>query len=90
MKQRITWTRREGLGQSGWNGIVGRKRLFTIESSITRGEGWKLGTRLPMNPVPNVLTNHDGEALKAVAERLLEHFVKSLGAEFTHTEKEQQ
>lgn len=79
---RIVWTRREGLGRSGWTGTVRMRHLFTIESSVTRGEGWKLHTRLPLSIKADKAVNHDDDVLKATAERILAAFVRSIGAGF--------
>jgi hypothetical protein len=79
---RIAWTRREGLGRSGWDGTVGKRHLFTIEKSVTRGQGWVLGTRLPMRMKTEVTVNDEAPVLKQLAERMLAVFVESLGATF--------
>lgn len=82
MKERITWERSTGVGRSGWNGLVGTRRLFTIERSVQRGQGWVLRTRLPFNLRPEMAVGEDDAALKAYAERVLATFVTSLGAQF--------
>lgn len=82
MAERITWERSEGIGQSGWTGTVGGRRLFAIQQSVTRGVGWQLRTMLPFGLVPEKATGEDSDAIKAYAERVLVRFVKSLGASF--------
>jgi hypothetical protein len=82
MTQRITWTRNTGLGRSGWSGAVGKRRLFTIEMSVSRRHQWVLRTRLPFAVADNHDLNEDSEELKKLAERILNQFVTSLGASF--------
>lgn len=79
--RRIEWARQAGLGQSGWIGRVGGQRVFTINMSMTRGEGYVLRTTLPYRLSPEPSTG-EADALKAYAERALERFVNSLGASF--------
>lgn len=81
-QQRITWTPNTGIGRSGWDGTVGPRRLFTIEMSVVRGEGWILRTRLPFNLVPELSSGPDADAVKAYAERVLLRFVETIGATF--------
>jgi len=81
MKERITWVRREGPGVSGWNGMIGKRRLFQIGMSMSRGEGYSLRTMLPFNMIPEKTTG-ESDDLKAYAERVLATFVTSLGAGF--------
>lgn len=83
MQKRITWKRRVGLGQSGFNGYVGARRLFSIEMSVSRGQGWVLRTTLPMALATGDQSDEDSEFLKARSEELLTVFVKSLGADWT-------
>lgn len=80
---RITWTRSSGIGRSGWDGTVGGRRLFTIEMSVTRGTGWQLRTRLPFNLVASKATGHESDEIMQYAERVVDAFVRSLGATFT-------
>jgi len=82
MTNRITWTRATGMGRSGWDGTVGARKLFTIERSVVKGEGWKLRTRLPFNIKTDHSISEDSDHLMAVAERVLSTFVGSLGARF--------
>jgi hypothetical protein len=82
MEQRITWTRNTGVGRTGWDGTVGGRRLFTLDMSVTRGEGWILRTRLPFNLVPERSSGPDSDEVKAYAERVLLRFVETLGAAF--------
>lgn len=82
MPERITWTRNTGLGRSGWDGTVGGRRLFTIERSLIRDEGWILRTRLPFGLVPGKAIGKDEVAIMSYAERVLNTFVMSLGASF--------
>lgn len=79
MTERITWTQNSGIGRSGWTGFVEQRKLFTIEMSMTRGEGYRLRTRLPFNLVDEK-SKGDADDLKVYAERVLETFVYSLGA----------
>jgi len=81
MKQRITWKRRGGLGQSGWTGYLNGRRLFTIERSITRDVGWVLRTTLPLSLALGDQTDEDETFLKVRSEELLTTFVSSLGAD---------
>lgn len=88
MTNRIVWTDRDGMGQSGWDGEVNGRKLFTIEMSVTRGEGWKLSTRLPFAVRKETLINPFGaDVLKELAERILVAFVKKIGATFVEEEK---
>jgi len=81
--ERINWTPNEGLGKSGWTGAVGRRKLFGVSRSVTRGTGWELRTLLPFNTADNArCQGHDADALKAYAEVVLGHFVLSLGAQW--------
>lgn len=82
MTERITWTQNTGIGRSGWDGAVGNRKLFTIERSVVRGEGWKLRTKLPVILRSGADTNERDDALKATAERVLARFVRSLGADW--------
>jgi hypothetical protein len=82
MGQRITWTRNTGLGRSGWDGTVNGRKLFTIEMSVVRGEGWILRTRLPVRLAPEQSSGPDSGAVMEFAERVLVHFVRLLGADF--------
>lgn len=82
MAERITWERSEGIGQSGWTGTVGGRRLFSIQQSVTRGVGWQLRTTLPFGLVPEKAAGQDSDAIKVYAERVLVRFVASLGAVF--------
>lgn len=82
MAERITWTRSEGIGRSGWTGSVGKRRLFSIEMSVARRSQWVLRTRLPFTVAGNRDLNTDSDELKDLAERILNTFVKSLGASF--------
>jgi hypothetical protein len=82
MEQRITWTRGTGVGRSGWDGTVNGRKLFTIERSVVRGEGWKLRTQLPFNLVPERSTGEDSDEIMTYAELVLRHFIRSLGADF--------
>lgn len=79
---RITWTRNTGIGRSGWDGTVNGKRLFTIETSVIRGEGWKLRTLLPFNIKKERTVSHESDDLKELSEAVLETFVRKLGATF--------
>lgn len=85
MAERITWERSTGIGQSGWTGTVGGRRLFSIQQSVTRGVGWQLRTTLPFGLVPEKATGQDEKAVKAYAERVLVRFTESLGAVFADT-----
>jgi hypothetical protein len=82
MLQRITWTANTGDGKSGWNGSVGDKVLFSIQMSTLRNTGFELGTRLPVGLVRSWSTGKS-EDLKAYAERIMERFLRSIGAEWT-------
>lgn len=82
MIKRITWTQNTGMGRSGWTGMVGKRRLFSIEMSVSRRSTWVLRTRLPFTIADNRDLNADAEALKIIAERVLNTFVTSLGASF--------
>lgn len=83
MQKRITWKRRVGLGQSGFNGYAGGRRLFSIERSINRNGGWVLRTMLPMALVKGDQGDEDETFLMVRSEELLTVFVKSLGADWT-------
>jgi hypothetical protein len=84
---RITWTRSEGIGRSGWIGTVGKRRLFTIEMSASRRGKWVLRTTLPFNIKSDRELNEDSEQLKILAERVLNTFVTSLGASFNQLDQ---
>jgi hypothetical protein len=79
---RIRWERSEGLGRSGWTGFVGKRQLFSIEMSASRRGKWVLRTRLPYSIKSPFDLNEDSDQLKALAERILDQFVASLGAKF--------
>lgn len=79
---RIAWTENVGRGYSGWSGEVNGKKLFTINWSAVRGEGWKLTMLLPFAIRKETLVNKDDQVLKELAERILVAFVKKLGAQF--------
>ncbi len=82
MAERITWTRSTGIGQSGWIGTIGKRRLFSIQFGVKSGQGWVLRTDLPFGLVPEKAQGSDEDEIKAYAERVLARFVKSLGASF--------
>lgn len=79
MPERIVWAERAGGHESGWYGTVGYMQLFTVTRSPVPGEGWKLSSRLPYNPSPPRAIGAEGD-VKAYAERVLNHFVRFLGA----------
>lgn len=81
-EQRITWTQNTGIGRSGWTGSVGKRCLFTIEYSISRRSQWVLTTRLPVVFAKNRNLSGNPNELKNLAERVLDTFVRSLGAVF--------
>lgn len=81
MQQRIEWIQRTGPGRSGWEGKVGGRMLFTVSQSATRGEGYVLRTTLPCRLLEEFAIG-DADTVKVYAERVLERFVRSLGADF--------
>jgi hypothetical protein len=82
MIERITWEQSDGLGRSGWTGVVGGRRLFSIQQSVTRGVGWQLRTVLPFGLVPEKATGQEADVIKAYAERVLIVFMRSLFSAF--------
>lgn len=81
MKERITWTRREGLGGTHWEGAAGHQTLFVIWLSASRHGQWELRTRLPVRLI--AATDENDAVLRESAERALTAFVRSLGADWT-------
>lgn len=82
---RITWTQRNGVGLTGWDGTVNGRTLFTIRHSIIRGEADVLRTTLPFR-MPEANTIGEADVLKAYAERVLNTFVVSIGATWSTEE----
>ena len=79
--QRIRWEQHRGVGRSGWEGFVGKRRLFEISYSVKAGESWVLRTMLPFKLI-DAKSIGDADEIKAYAERVLTHFVISLSASF--------
>jgi hypothetical protein len=83
---RITW--KDG-GYSSEDGFVGKLRLFTI-SYRTRREDPAHGLRSDLQGFTSQTWKHDDrDVLKARAERVLEAYVRELGAVFPDSPKKE-
>jgi hypothetical protein len=79
---RIRWERKTKLGSNGWDGYVGKHRLFSVHwSLVSKGDKpWEVRTQLPVT----IRGDHfaeEGEA-QVYAESVLAGFVRSIGATF--------
>lgn len=82
MVERITWKQNVGLGRSGWTGIVGGRRLFSIELSASRRGQWVLQTQLPFAIKSPRDLSPESDRLKKLAEQILIVFMRSLFSAF--------